>query len=292
MTLSFSRSAPPTGLSHISASTPRAPWIAQRPALILDLDGTLMREDEPMAGGAELLRAYHDRYVIVSNNSTHTALQLARRLRRAGLVVEPGRLVLAGELTIQYLRTRHPHARVLLCASPGLKRHALQSGCQLVEERADIVALALDKRFSYARLERVTQALARGAQFVVSNTDANHPGPAGHVVPQTGALMQAVMVASGCSPGHVVGKPGPAMFEEGLRRLGRPRGEVVVIGDNPATDALGAVRAGLRYLLVGDGDLADAATLADLMRCATPAHAVLPEARASSQAPVRVLSTA
>jgi HAD superfamily hydrolase (TIGR01450 family) len=278
MTVSFSRPRLPASSS--SGNPPVLPWTAERSALILDLDGTLMREHEPVEGAADLLRAYHDRYVVVSNNSSHTATQLARRLRAAGLAVEPGRLVLAGEMTVQYLRTRHPHARVLLCGSTALRRYALQSGCQLVDEKADIVALALDKRFSYATLVRVTQQLVRGAQLIVSNGDASHPGPDGLVVPQTGALMRAVMTSSGCAPSHVVGKPGIAMFQEGLRRLGRPREEVVVIGDNPDTDALGAVRAGLRYLLVGDGEHADAATLADLMRCATPAHEALPGMRA------------
>jgi 4-nitrophenyl phosphatase len=263
--------------SSLASDRPAAsPWVAERPALILDLDGTLMREHEPVEGAADLLRAYHDRYVVVSNNSTHTAIQLARRLRAAGLAVEPDRLVLAGEMTVQYLCARHPEARVLLCASTGLRRYAVQRGCQLVEDGADIVALALDKRFTYGLLGRVTQELVRGAKLVVSNADINHPGPDGLVVPETGALMHAVMSSSGCAPSHVVGKPGPAMFEEGLRRLGHPREEVVVIGDNPNTDALGAVRAGLRYLLVGDGEHADAATLADLVRCEIPAHAALP----------------
>jgi 4-nitrophenyl phosphatase len=265
------------GYLRASDGSSARPWIAECSALILDLDGTLMREHEPVEGAADLLRAYHDRYVVVSNNSTHTAMQLARRLRAAGLAVTPERLVLAGELTVHYLRARHPHARVLLCGSAALKRYALQSGCRLVDEGADIVALALDKHFNYATLERVTQELARGAQFIVSNADASHPGPDGFVVPETGALMRALMTSSGCVPLHVVGKPGAAMFEEGLRRLGRPREEVVVIGDNPDTDALGAVRTGLRYLLVGDGEHADAVTLADLMRCATPAHAALPD---------------
>jgi ribonucleotide monophosphatase NagD (HAD superfamily) len=265
----------PSGSLRFAAASSAVPWSAEQPALILDLDGTLMREREPVEGAADLLRAYHDRYVVVSNNSTHTSMQLARRLRLAGLSVEPDRLVLAGEMTIRYLQERYPGARVMLCASVGLKRYALQSGCQL------------DKRFCYSVLERVTRELARGAQLIVSNADGSHPGPDGLVVPETGALMQAVITSSGCEPAHVVGKPGPAMFEEGLRRLGRPAGEVVVIGDNPGTDALGAVRAGMRYLLVGDGEYADAATLSDLMRCATPAHEALPDTRKALPARIR-----
>ncbi|HTK00725.1 MAG TPA: HAD-IIA family hydrolase [Bordetella sp.] len=271
-----------SGLTSDAANASALPWTATCRALILDLDGTLMREREVVEGAADLLRTYEDRYVVVSNNSTHTAAQMARRLRLAGLTVLPDRLVLAGEMTIQYLRARHPDARVMLYASVGLRRYAQQSGCHLVNENADIVVLALDKRFSYVVLERITRELTRGAQFIASNADASHPGPDGWVVPETGALMQAVMTSSGCEPAHVVGKPGPAMFEEGLRRLGRPREEVVVIGDNPDTDALGAVRAGLRYLLVGDGEYADALTLADLMRCASPAHTAMPEYPVSS----------
>ncbi|OZI63080.1 HAD-IIA family hydrolase [Bordetella genomosp. 11] len=286
MTISACRLRP-DGLAPLAPDPACVPWAAGRPALILDLDGTLMREREPVPGAADLLRAYHDRYVVVSNNSTHTAGQMARRLRSVGLRVEPDRLVLAGEMTIRYLREHHPDARVMLCASVGLRRYATQSGCRLVHDEADIVVLALDKRFNYAALERVTRQLAHGARLVVSNTDASHPGPEGCIVPETGALMQAVVSSSGRQPMHVVGKPGPAMFEEGLRRLGRSRDEVLVIGDNPDTDALGAVRAGLRYLLVGDGVHADAPTLAGLMASPVPAHAALPDARRPALASVR-----
>lgn len=265
-------------LTRLPATPPAEPWNAGHPGLILDLDGTLIREHEAIEGAAELLRAYHDRYVVVSNNSTHTSSQLARRLRAAGLRVDPQRLVLAGEVAVQYLRDRHPDARVLMCASAGLKRYAAHLGCRMVDEGADIVMLALDKRFGYGALERVTQELARGARLVVSNTDATHPGPLGRIVPETGALLQAVLACSADAPLHVVGKPETAMFQEGLRRLGRETGGVVVIGDNPDTDALGAVRAGLRYVLVGGSAHADAATVGELMRCAVAARRELPRA--------------
>jgi HAD superfamily hydrolase (TIGR01450 family) len=252
------------------------PWHAERPGLILDLDGTLMREHEAIDGAAELLRAFGDRYVIVSNNSTHTAVQLTRRLRAAGLRVDPERLVLAGECSVHYLRAHHPRARVLMCASATLRRYARQRGCLLVEEDADIVMLALDRRFNYAWLEHLTQELLRGAQLVVSNTDATHPGPRGIVVPETGALMQALVACSGRTPLHVVGKPETAMFEEGLRRLRMAPEQAVVIGDNLCTDALGAVRSGLRYLMVGSHTLADAPTVRELLRRTMPAHGALP----------------
>jgi putative hydrolase of the HAD superfamily len=59
-----------------------------------------------------------------------------------------------------------------------------------------------------------------------------------------------------------VAKPDPAIFHEGLRRLGTSAGETVYVGDNPAHDVIGAAGAGLRGIwlnrkaLVLDPDVA------------------------------------
>ncbi|MBV7485533.1 HAD-IIA family hydrolase [Bordetella sp. BOR01] len=260
-----------------SAPNPEdTPWHAGQPSLILDLDGTLIREHEPIEGAAELLRAFHGRFVIVSNNSTHTAHQMARRLRGMGLPVRAGDLVLAGEQMVQYLRAHHAGARILMRATPALKRQAAARGCRLVERDADVVALALDKTFDYAALAAMARELARGAKLVASNIDRTHPGPDGQIVPETGTLLQAVMACTGNRPRHVCGKPGPAMFAEGLRRLGSTPAATLVIGDNPATDAAGAARAGLRYVLLGTGPQAMAATPAQLLARDCTARSGLP----------------
>jgi len=241
------------------------PWHANRAGLILDLDGTLIREHQPIEGAAALLDAYRGRFVIVSNNSTHTARQLARRLCAMGLPVRARDLVLAGEQMVQYLCASHAGARVLMRASPALQRQAATRGCRLVARDADVVALALDKAFDYAALAAVAHEVARGARLVVSNIDLSHPGPDGRIVPETGALLRAVQGCTGVPPWHVVGKPEPAMFREGLRRLGGTAAATLVVGDNPDTDAAGAVRAGLQYVLVGSSPLAAAATPAQLL---------------------------
>lgn len=235
--------------------------------LILDLDGTLIREDEVLPGAAELLARYRERCVIVSNNSTHTARGMARRLARRGLAVAPAQIVLAGEVTVAHLRRSHAGARILLAASQSLRRHALAQGCTLVSGDADLVVLALDPQFDSARLALMANELRRGARLIATNGDGNHPGPAGTLVPETGALLAALVAASGATPLAVIGKPGPLLFEEGMRRLGgmATRANTVVIGDNPATDLRGAADFGLRALLVGPRPEADAASLPELL---------------------------
>jgi len=240
--------------------------------LIVDLDGTLIREDEPLEGAADLLRHFRDRYVIVSNNSTHTARGVARRLGRMGLKVAPEHIVLAGEQTVAMMRREHPQARILLAASPALQRHAIASGCELVKADAEFIVLALDPHFNRARLALMANQLRRGARLVVTNGDDNHPGPGGAVMPETGALMAALVSASGVQPWRVVGKPGPMLLQEGLRRLGAKPADTVVIGDNPATDALGAAQLGMDCVLVGPSAQADVPTLTALLRRRGPSQ--------------------
>jgi 4-nitrophenyl phosphatase len=118
---------------------------------------------------------------------------------------------------------------------------------------------------------------------MVSNGDLTHPGPRGSLVPETGALLQAVQA---CAPGvrpRILGKPAPMLFEEGLRRLELPPEDVTVIGDNARTDALGAVRLGMAYLLVGESPYADAPDMARLLQAALPRRHALPAGNAADQ---------
>ena len=270
-----------TGNDSSNAAAANGEWLTQARHLLVDLDGTLVRQQEAIDGAAELLAHFRDRYAIVSNNSTHTAQGLAQRLRRLGLRVPPERIVLAGELAVRQLVEQHAGARVLMIGSPALQRFARAEGCELVQGGADFVLLALDMHFSHARLSVVANELLRGAKLIVTNTDATHPGPQGRVVPETGALLAAVVAASGVQPWRVIGKPAPLLFEEGLRRLGARPESTVVVGDNPLTDAEGAARLGMQCLLVGHAPGAIAPTVAGLFRPSVHGREEAPQYRLS-----------
>jgi ribonucleotide monophosphatase NagD (HAD superfamily) len=247
-------------ISPMIGTKSHAPWLDQAKNLIVDLDGTLIREDEALDGASELLERFRKRYVIVSNNSTHTTDGLVARLRRLGLEVEPERVILAGEQTIRFMAERHANARIKLIAS-----------------EADFVVLALDQRFNYRELESVANQINEGARLVVTNDDSSHPGRGGKLIPETGALMHAVIGCSKVVPYLVVGKPGNMLFEEGLKRLGADPKDTIMIGDNPLTDAVGAARLGMPYLLVGAAPEADAPSLALLFKTNCPGHLRAPE---------------
>jgi 4-nitrophenyl phosphatase len=80
----------------------------------------------------------------------------------------------------------------------------------------------------------------------------------------------------------VIGKPEPAMFVAILEATGVAPAETVVVGDNPASDIVGARRAGCRSILVLTG-------VADEDRVAALEGDQVPDAVAADPTGVRAL---
>ncbi|MBS7697013.1 MULTISPECIES: HAD family hydrolase [unclassified Chelatococcus] len=226
---------------------------------LVDLDGTLVSGGLPLPGAADFLDAFANRCVIVSNDAEHTPVELARSLRRLRLNVPAERILLAGASALDGVAAERPGARVLMLASRSLMRYARGRGLAPVAERPDFVFLGRDRQFTYERLAIAANAVRSGAKLVVANPDLVHPGVGGRVVPETGALLAALLACTGPVPYRLVGKPQPALFEAGLALLDLPRHLVAMVGDNPATDGEGARRAGLRYVEMTGGFFPDAA---------------------------------
>jgi len=220
---------------------------------IIDLDGTILFGKELAPGARELIERVKGRFVILSNNSTDTAASLSHLLCKLGLMVEPDQLILAGEHTVRFIAERYPGARIMLIGSPLIRRMARRKRLMLVQDKADFVVLSRDRRFNYDTMALAVNELRRGAKLVVTNTDLSHPTRNGGVVPETGTLMRALTACADVAPAHIIGKPEKTLFVEALRRLNAQASQTLVIGDNPATDAMGAQKLGMRFLLVSEG---------------------------------------
>lgn len=254
------------------------PWIESARGFILDLDGTLIRERRPLTGARELLDRLDGRYVVLSNNSTDTAERIAWKLQRMGLNVAPDRILLAGEAAVRTLAAERPGLKTMLIGSRTLCRFASRCGLTLTDRNPEVVLLARDETFNYRKLRAAANALRDGAELIATNPDGYHPGADGRgIVPETGALLQALVTCSGEQPARIIGKPESSMFLEALRRLRTSVSDTVVIGDNPNTDALGAARLGMRFLLTGNGRHADARDPASLLQYAGLPHTQVAE---------------
>ena len=218
---------------------------------ILDLDGTLVQGMDVVPGAADLLHVLGDRYMIVSNNSTHSGAELSADLRRGGLDVPERRLVLAGPTAVDTVARSRPGARTLLLGSDSMKRLARRAGLTLVDDGCDVVLLARDVDFTYDKLARAANAVRWGADLVVTNPDLSHPGRGGTIVPETGSLLCALTACATPKTVQRIGKPEPWLFQEAMRRLNAVPADCLMVGDNPDTDGAGADRLGMPSLLLG-----------------------------------------
>lgn len=135
--------------------------------------------------------------------------------------------------------------------SPGLESEVRRAGVKVVRSgRPDAVVIGADERTSYPHIEQAARFISDGARFVATNPDGSFPTPEGPA-PAAGAIAAAVEAACGKRP-TIVGKPYPAMFETATEGLGAGM-RVVMVGDTPETDILGAHQAGIAGVLVSKG---------------------------------------
>ena len=237
-------------------------------AVLCDLDGCLVSGASALPGAVEFGREVGERLYIVSNNSTDTPATLSRRLSTMGIVVPEARIILAGAVAVERIALQTPGARVAIYGSDPIKRHAQGLGLLIDGDAPDVILLTRDSSFSYASLQTIVHQCARGTRLVVSNLDDSHPGVDGSPVPETGALLKAVMACLPQLRYEAVGKPSGVLFEAALTKAGVKADHALFIGDNPETDGAGAVAIGLPFRLVTPGAL----TVDILYRTSAEAH--------------------
>ena len=235
--------------------------------MVFDVDGTLLRGDDLLAGASDGLAATRaaglDR-LFVSNNPTKTPDAYAARLRRAGVDAAPDEVVTSGTTTAAYLRRHHPNARVLVVGEDGLREQVAATGATVADEAADVdvVVASINRDLRYDDLSTALWALQDGAAFVGTDPDRTIPTD-GRDLPGSGAVVGAVAAVAGRDPDAVLGKPSATARRIVRDRLDPPPADCLVVGDRLDTDVALGARAGMETALVTTGvhsraDAADA----------------------------------
>ncbi|MCY0869696.1 MAG: HAD-IIA family hydrolase, partial [Firmicutes bacterium] len=229
---------------------------AQRPqGLILDLDGTLYRGDEPIAGAVEFVAALRRAglpFVCATNNSARTAEQVATRMREMGFAVDQDDVFTSALLVAQEVSNRFGRgARVFAIGEAGLLSALADIGAVNDEMHPEVVVMGLDREFTYAKLRIATRAIAAGAAFIATNADRVLPEEVGFA-PGAGSLLAALETACGRPP-EVLGKPNPLFIHAACRFLSLPPEMVMVVGDSGETDIAAGLAAGCVTALVETG---------------------------------------
>lgn len=222
-------------------------------AFILDLDGVVYIGEEVIEGVPEKIKKLRNkgRVVFLTNNSTKSRDEYAKKLLRLGIEASPEEIVTSGYAAALYLKERFGSTNVFIVGEAGLKKELEDAGHRLCFRGCEAVVVGLDREFNYSKLSRASRLIREGAEFVATNLDSTLITPSG-LLPGAGAIVAAVREASGREP-VVVGKPSKTLGKLILSRLKLKPGEVLLIGDRIETDIAFGKAMGFKTALVLTG---------------------------------------
>ncbi|GAB7008878.1 HAD-IIA family hydrolase [Halorubrum trueperi] len=231
---------------------------------VLDVDGTVVRGDEPIPGapaGYRRLREAGVETLFVSNNPTKAPPAYVDRLGAAGYDVDADRVLTAGTVTTRYLREHHADDELLCIGAPGLIEQFAAADLATTDDAdaADALVASVDRGFDYADLCTALCTLDRGVPFIGTDPDVVIPAPE-RDVPGSGAVINAIAGVAERDPDVVLGKPSDPAIEMVREWLPVPPEECLVVGDRLDTDVALGERAGMTTALVLSG-VADEAAL-------------------------------
>lgn len=225
-------------------------------AVLFDLDGTLYRGNEMIAGADRLissLLAQHIPCWYITNNSTRSAEEVAAHLQAMNIPADADRVLTSAMATADYVKRIYPEENIYMIGEQGLHDALQSAGLSLVsgEEPAGVVVQGLDRGLNYDKLSFAVRHLLNGAAFVMTNPDKLLP-TAGGFIPGAGSLGALLQAATQITP-TIIGKPSTIMMDYAFERTGSSRARTWVIGDNPQTDLAAARDAGCPIVLVLTG---------------------------------------
>ena len=179
---------------------------------------------------------------------------MAEKIRELGIPVSDDQFVNSASALISGLRHERPSAKVFVVGEKPFIDGLIASGVNVVADpkQADTVVSAMDRYFTYEKLSKAHEAIARGAVYWVTNTDATYPVEDGFL-PGSGSIVAAIAAAAGRPPDRIFGKPSTDMADLALDVLGLQREECLIVGDRMETDILFARNAGIASALVLTG---------------------------------------
>ena len=239
---------------------------------LLDAYGVLVDARGALPAGQALVRALERSqkpFWVVTNDSSRLETTCAARFASHGLAIPAERIVTSGGLLTRFFAERKLQGkRCGVLGTPDSHAYVERAGGVLsawdAPQPLDVLVVADDSGYPFmesinAALSAVTRSLDAGlpVTLVLPNPDCLYPAGEGRVGATSGAVA-AMFEASllqrypTLAPTfHRLGKPYGGLFEEAIRRAGTAA--LCMVGDQLATDILGATRAGLDSALVDWG---------------------------------------
>ncbi len=219
--------------------------------LLLDLDGTLYQQGEPIVGAVETVRSLAEAAIpfrFVTNTTSRCRAAVAEKLGKLGFPSD------------EALIFSPPHSAATLLRQRGASVHLLIpeatlpdfDGIPTDDDVPDAVVIGdLGTNWTFERLNRAFQLVHAGADLIALGRTRYWQTDTGLQL-DVGAFIAALEYATG-KEALVVGKPAPRFFLNAVAELGLEPSQVALVGDDAETDVRAAQRTGLCGVLVRTG---------------------------------------
>jgi HAD superfamily hydrolase (TIGR01458 family) len=246
------RAGPSWGLAafpHVCEG--RSTMLEKVRAALIDLDGVLYVEDEPIAGAREAverLRAAGLALRFVTNTTARSRSHTFDKLDRLGFDAADEELVTPAALAVAHC-ARRGLRRVALVMNEEVKRDF--AGLEEADDAQAVIVGDLGDAFGYDVLNRAFRLVIAGAELIALQKNRYWLRADGLSL-DVGPFVAALEYATG-REAYVVGKPARGFFDEVLRGLRVDADAAAMVGDDVESDIGGAMRAGLAGILVRTG---------------------------------------
>jgi HAD superfamily hydrolase (TIGR01458 family) len=221
-------------------------------ALLIDLDGVLYVEGEPIPGAVaavERLGTSPLALRFVTNTTAHSRERTLAKLAGLGFAVADRELITPAALAVRHCREAQMR-RVALIMNEEVKGDF--AGLQEVDQDCDAVIIGdLGPAFGYDVLNHAFRQVMNGAELIALQKNRYWLRADGLSL-DVGPFVAAIEFATG-RQAYVVGKPARAFFDDALADLGVSGSAAAMVGDDIESDIGGALNAGLRAILVRTG---------------------------------------
>ena len=217
--------------------------------LLVDLDGTLYGNGEPVEGAVEAITRLKNsglflRYVTNTTREPRSAVH--GRLVSLGFGIQEDEILSPARVAARLMEGNSCFPLIAEALLEDL------DGVSPTNESPDYVLVGdLGEGFTYPRLNKAFRFLMDGAELLALQKN-RYWSTGGELSLDAGPFVAALEYA-GAKAATVVGKPEESFFRLALQELGLEPGEVAMIGDDPESDVAGARAAGLYGIQVKTG---------------------------------------
>lgn len=221
---------------------------------LIDMDGVLVSGKKLIPGAdtfIESLKNKDYKFLVLTNNSIYTPIDLAHRLQVIGLEVNAEQIFTSAMATAAFMKAQKPGGSAFVIGESGLNVAIHNAGFIQTSESPDFVVLGETYDYNFHQVTKAVRLIMEGASFLATNPDPTGPAESG-IVPACGAMASLIEKASGRSP-FFCGKPNPFMMRSALNYLGVHSEQTVMIGDRMDTDVVAGLQSGMETILVLSG---------------------------------------